>query len=67
MEQLYYYAGYDRLHRDTGIKNFYWDTKENIVKYLTSTIEFKDGTSKEAMEESIELMFECYTKNRARK
>ena len=59
--KLYYYAGYDSVHRLSKIKNFYWDTKENIINYLKSQCEFKEGTTQEEIDENIELMFKCYT------
>lgn len=59
--KLYYYAGYDRVHKESNIKNFYWDTKENIINYLKSQCEFKEGTTQEEIDENIEIMFKCYT------
>lgn len=59
--RLYYYAGYDHVHRFSKIKNFYWDTKENIINYLKSQSEFKEGTTQEEIDEYIEIMFNCYT------
>jgi hypothetical protein len=60
-EQLYYYAGYDRMHLETGMKNFYYDTKENIINHLKSTSEFKEGTTQEEIDAHIEEWFKCYT------
>jgi len=61
-KKMYYYAGYDMLHRETKIKNFYWDTRENIFNYLKSIAEFHPGTTEEEINEHINLMFETYTK-----
>ncbi len=61
--EKYYYAGYDAIHRETRIKNFYWDTKENITTYLKSICEFEKGTTQQEIDEHIENMFRCYTKN----
>ena len=59
--KLYYYAGYDRVHRLSKIKNFYLDTKENIINYLKSQCEFKEGMTQYEIDEYIEMMFNCYT------
>lgn len=60
--KLYYYAGYDHVHRFSGIRNFYWDTKENIINYLKSKCEFVKVTTREEIDEHIEMMFNCYTR-----
>lgn len=62
-KELYYYAGYDMVHKLTNIKNFYWDTKENIINYLKSQCEFIEGTTQKEIDEHIELMFKCYTRS----
>ncbi len=61
MEQLYRYAGYDEVHSYTGLKNYYNDTKENIMSYLRSSSEFIEGTSEEEKEKHLEDWFNCYT------
>lgn len=57
----YFYAGYDILHTESGLKNFYVGTKKEITGYLRSVIEFKEGTSKDEIEEYLNLMFKTYT------
>jgi hypothetical protein len=43
------------------MKNFYYDTKENIINYLKSISEFKEGTTQEEINENLEQWFKCYT------
>lgn len=62
--KLYYYAGYDRLHLESTIRNFYWDTKENILLTLRTNSEFKEGTTQEEIDAYLEDVFNCYTKEK---
>lgn len=62
MEILYQYAGYDMVHKISNLKNHYIDTKENIIKYLHSQLEFIEGTTEEEKEKYFEEWFQCYTK-----
>ena len=60
-EPIYYYAGYDMVHQLSPLKNFFYDTKENIINYLRESFEYEEGTPQEEIEEHLEAMFECYT------
>lgn len=59
--EFVYYAGYDMLHKECRIKNFYFDTKENIKNLLRSKCEFIEGTTEEEVEEHLNQMIDCYT------
>jgi hypothetical protein len=58
---LYYYAGYDKVHQESKLKNFYKDTKENIINYLKENITFSEGTSQDWIDTHLEKWFNIHT------
>lgn len=60
-EKIYYYAGYDLVHRLGTGRNFYYGTKSEILENIKKDTVFIETATKKEINEYIEHIFKVYT------